>query len=194
MIEFYWVIKINNLTRICWTLETYLCSIWNILKKKTTFSDIQLLLETFPLEQPEKLCLVSKWTSQNPFVHRKPPGCLLMPKVLLNLYHVTCFYLETNFCTLPIWWFLLLFHLSFHICKPSKKLSIWTKHHYICHVNTKHTNYQFLLMSILNTLNQRVRSIGKFRFRFYPDFPIEREIRKWISPPRNPSARIISTR
>ena len=89
---------------------------------------------------------VSKWTSQNTFLNREPPGCLLIPKVLLNLYDVTC--------TLPIWRFLLLFHLSFHIRKPGKKLSIWTKHNYICYVNTKHTNYQLLLMSTLNTLNQ----------------------------------------
>ena len=40
----------------------------------------------------------------------------------------------------------------------------------------------------------RARSIGKSRFRFNlnPDFPIEREIQKRISPPRNPSSGWIS--
>ena len=66
MIEFNWVIKINNLTSAGQLRPTF-AQFGTFFKEKTTFSEIQLLLETFPLEQPKKLCLVSKWTSQNPF-------------------------------------------------------------------------------------------------------------------------------
>ena len=85
MIEFNCVIKINNLTSARQLRPTF-GQFGTFFKKRTTFSDIQLLLETFPLEQSAKLCLVSKWTSQNAFVSRIPPGCLLIPKVLFNIY------------------------------------------------------------------------------------------------------------